>query len=156
MGHFTTDLITKRLDARWVQLEKPLIYEWPVIIGDLCYREFIFVPAGFITDYATAPWGLQNTFNRKGKMGLAGIVHDWLYFIETGTRKEADQLFHKICREQGLGRIRAGLAYWGVRIGAGRHWGGKDDTMCINGVWSTLRGGHWMPFTREQFTDRKG
>ena len=144
MGYFKTDLITKRLDPRWEQLIEPLIYR--DIEGE------IVVPRDFITDYASSPWLLQNTFNRKGKMGLAGVVHDWLYFTETGTRKNADKLFMRICKEQGMGRVRAYMAYLGVRIGAGRHFGGKADvTMKINDVWHTKRGTHWMPMKKEDF-----
>ena len=51
------------------------------------------------------------------------LVHDALYqlmrecVIEQSQRKIADEILRKICREDGMSKIRAWWVYQGVRIG---------------------------------------
>jgi hypothetical protein len=53
------------------------------------------------------------------------LVHDALYqlmrneFLPASCREDADQELHRICREDGMNRFRAGYVLLGVRKGAG-------------------------------------
>ena len=56
---------------------------------------------------------------------VPSLVHDVLYEamrtrkLSIGMRKKADALYHALLRERGMGRFRAGLRYWGLRLFAG-------------------------------------
>lgn len=76
MSSFTSDLITKDLlDGRNVELMQTLRYD----IGALGSPDHVVVPAHFITDYASSPWGFQNVFPRFGSTNLPAVLHDYLY-----------------------------------------------------------------------------
>lgn len=52
----------------------------------------------------------------------AGLIHDYLYRYQPVERKDADKVFHKILRENGVGRINAFRMYMGVRMGGFIPW----------------------------------
>lgn len=74
------------------------------------------VKNGYQWDGASGP-----TIDSKGSM-RGSLVHDALYQLirekrlPKSCRKDADQLFKKICNQDGLGWFRAGYYYWGVRL----------------------------------------
>ena len=55
------------------------------------------------------------------------LVHDALYqfmregVLPTAYRKQADQLLRKICREDGMSRVRAAYVYYALRMGGATH-----------------------------------
>jgi hypothetical protein len=99
----------------------------------------ILVFKGFKYDGASVPrfaWTLSG-MQQDGLWRSAALIHDILYLQNgmptkmlkssyykvrfknklTITRKEADKIFYKIMRENGVGKTRAWLAYKAVRIG---------------------------------------
>ena len=52
--------------------------------------DVIEVPKGFVTDFASVPRLIQWLVPRWGKYGNAAIIHDWLYWQQGGSRREAD------------------------------------------------------------------
>ena len=97
-------------------------------VGDAESSETIRVPAGFVTDFASIPWGLWNMFPPLGPWARAAIVHDYLY--ETGglggkyTRKEADQVFREAMAVVGVPAWQRSVMYRAVRLGGGSGWQG--------------------------------
>lgn len=79
------------------------------------------IPAGYSTDFASVPKSLWNILPPIGKHNEAALLHDWLYDNRIGTRKDADKLFLRSMRINGVRWISAQLMYLGVRIG-GRKW----------------------------------
>jgi hypothetical protein len=102
----------------------------------------LVVPEGFTHDFASVPrilWWLVAPFD----LGLASIFHDWLYrhsgsvvtfgrpaggsgweALDTPwTRRDADRLFARIMREQGVPRTRRRAAFLAVQWFGGRGWG---------------------------------
>ena len=84
------------------------------------------VPAGFESDGVSTPRFLWTSISPKVHQQTirGGIDHDWLYREqpEGWTRKEADQLFFDVIREDGFSPIRARLAYTGLRLFGKKAW----------------------------------
>lgn len=87
----------------------------------------ICVPAGFVTDFASIPFGIRNLFPPMGPWSRPAIIHDYLY--DTGgeggrfTRLEADRIFAEALEVVGVPAWRRALMYRAVRIGGGGGWG---------------------------------
>ena len=75
----------------------------------------VTVPAGFKTDLASIPTLLQPLMGGKRLYDLAGLIHDVAY--ARGYDKDvADALFKMVARSQDVGRARAKLGMYGVRL----------------------------------------
>lgn len=87
-----------------------------VTIGDKTYH--IYVPAGFITDFASVP-RIPLAFMLFGGIGdYAAVVHDWLYRNGLYTREECDAIFWELLVYVDKTSVfRANLMRVGVRIG---------------------------------------
>lgn len=132
-------------DFRHFELLEEAIYTWWHPLGGeippSLYR--LVLPVGFAHDFATIPrplWTLISPLD----LGLASIFHDWLHsgggrvvtlqWVPDGpaweerdqpwTRVNADELFARIMREQGVPKWRRRVAYLAVRAFGRKHWGG--------------------------------
>ena len=86
----------------------------------------IKVPAGFITDFASI--GLLRYIAPllfallSGYGDHAAVIHDYLYSAESKevypglSRKQADEVFYRALRAEGIARWRASIFYYGVRL----------------------------------------
>lgn len=89
----------------------------------------LVVPKYYITDLASIPRILRNLLNVNGKSRRAAVLHDFLYACATSkvhyrprSRGNADAIFYKALRSEGVGRVAA-TAYWlGVRAGGWITW----------------------------------
>lgn len=90
-------------DGYWI-LEEPFTYE------------DITVPAGFVSDLSSIPWGFQWLIPKGGPKAAAAIVHDYLYQTGKVSRKEADEIFLKIMREQEVAAWKRYAMYGAVRL----------------------------------------
>jgi hypothetical protein len=120
MSRFTTTLKTEQI-GKWTHI---LLDE--LVLADESQR-VITVPAGFATDFASIKV-LHNAFLFalfalvSGYGNYAATVHDWLYATGAVRRKQADAIFYRALRAEGVARWRAWLFWVGVRIGgAGRY-----------------------------------
>lgn len=128
-------------DRRFFVLADEAVYTWRHAepgAPEAVYR--LVVPEGFRHDFASVPrllWALVAPLD----LGLASLFHDWLYRhrgrVETlrwtapgweavgepWTREDADRLFGRLMREQGVARWRRRAAYLAVRAFAGGAWG---------------------------------
>ena len=109
------------------------------LIDDLRYQgrdDTIVVPAGYVTDYASVPRCLQWLAPSTGRYTLAAVLHDFLcdrmflggVQLHPGTDREvnisardADGLFRRVMREEGVRPVQRWLLWAGVRIGAIRN-----------------------------------
>lgn len=124
-------------DFRHFDLLEAAVYAWCHEGRSYC----LVVPRGFQHDFASVPrllWGLIAPID----LGLASIFHDWLYrnggrvttFLWEGdparwsshtdrwSREQADRLFARIMREQGVPKWRRRCAYLAVRFAGRRFW----------------------------------
>jgi len=70
----------------WI-VRQPLTYRVGVSNASLT------VPVGFVTDFASIPQALQSIIRQNGLYILPAVVHDYLYWKQSCTREQADQLF---------------------------------------------------------------
>lgn len=98
----------------------------------------IVIPEGFITDLSSVPsivwwwippWGLRQAclphdllYARQGNISEQYFLVDGSPTSRAWTRKEADQLFARIMREDGVPKMKRRAAYWAVRMGARGAW----------------------------------
>jgi len=117
-----------------VRLLEPLEYR----VGSAESGETIVVPAGFLTDFASIPWGLWNLFPPLGPWARPAIIHDFLYATRGDgwafqrcwitrerpyARAEADAIFREAMRVVGVDAWRREVMYRAVRLGGGGGWG---------------------------------
>lgn len=103
---------------RWYRLLDPVSYD----VGEPLSGDRITVPVGFETDFASIPRSLWSILPPFDKHLPAAIIHDYLYTIQTRTRKECDAIFLESMQVLGVGWFRRQIMHKGVRAGGWRSW----------------------------------
>jgi hypothetical protein len=62
----------------------------------------LVVPAGFVSDLASIPRVAQSLIPKLGPYNRAAIVHDYLYWTQCCSRREADVIFLKMMKDLGV------------------------------------------------------
>jgi hypothetical protein len=95
---------------------------------DLVYRigintpYTITVPKGFVTDFGSIPKIFRPVLGSTGPYSQAAVVHDYLYWVKSCTRKQSDNLLAIAMRESGVSAIKHWAIYSGVRVGGTSAW----------------------------------
>ena len=76
----------------------------------------IVVPAGFVTDFASIPGPLTVVFG-PSRHDLPALVHDYLYWRQSCTREQADEVFSVALSLVGVSKARRLMIQAGLRIG---------------------------------------
>lgn len=84
--------------------------------------QVIEVPAGFVTDYASIPSAFWGILGPHGRYGRAAVIHDYLYWSQTCTRAQADNLLMIAMRELGVRPSQRFAVYQGVHLAGGAAW----------------------------------
>lgn len=98
-------------DGKYQMLYAPMTYE----VGASGLS--VTVPDGFVHDNASVPPLLWSLLPAHGTYGKAAIVHDYLYWAQPCTRRQADNLLMLAMKESGVPRARRAAVYRGVRVG---------------------------------------
>jgi hypothetical protein len=102
-------------------------HDWG-LFSDLDYRVgdsdvTITVPKGFVTDFASIPQAFWSAgLSPNGKYSKAAIVHDYLYWTQGCTRKQADNILMIAMKESGVDVATRTAIYEGVRLGGDAAW----------------------------------
>lgn len=97
-------------------LLRPLVYR----VGN-SYSS-ITVPAGFVTDLASIPRIAWTILPPMSSYTSATVVHDWLYWTQDCTRKQADNLLLIGMAESEVNSIARGAIFAAVRARGGKAW----------------------------------
>jgi Protein of unknown function (DUF1353). len=111
-----------------------------LMLADFSYNDEVYglitAPKDFVTNYASLD-ALRNIVLFPVYALLAdygdksATIHDWLYsggtIVVNGervkpTREQADEIFYRALRSEGIARWRAGMFYYGVRAFAASHF----------------------------------
>lgn len=100
--------------------------QW-ILLEDLEYHigqsgVTLTVPAGFVTDYASIPrgfWGIASPHDRYSE---AAVVHDYLYWTQSCTRQQADNIFLIAMKEAGVSALRGWFIHMSVRSAGQGPW----------------------------------
>jgi len=89
MSRFTEALVVSPMaDGKtWVIL-RPFGYD----VGEEGSGDSVDVDIGFMTDFASIPRLFWIVLPRWGKYGNAAVIHDWLYWAQTRSREESDNI----------------------------------------------------------------
>lgn len=107
---FSGVITVRRISPRDWQLVEPLAYAGQ--------QDTFEVPAGFITDFASVPQPVMWLAPSYGKYTAAAVLHDYLVRGRVVPSRDADGLFRRVLREQGVSFIHRWLMWAGVRWGA--------------------------------------
>src|SRR5574341_189736 len=119
MSSFTDALVVSPLaDGKtWVVLR-----DFGYDVGAENSGDHIGVAIGFQTDFATIPRPFWAILPRWGRYGNASVVHDWLYWVQTRPRREADTILLEAMGVLGVTSLVKYTMYWGVRLFGWRAW----------------------------------
>jgi hypothetical protein len=85
----------------------------------------INVPIGFMTDFASIPRPLWAFLPKWGKYGNAAVIHDYCYWEQSRSRKEADEIFREAMGVLQVSPCKIRLMYWAVRLFGYFAWKGN-------------------------------
>ena len=74
------------------------------------------VPAGFVTDFASIPGPLQGAFG-PSVHDLPALVHDYLYWRQSCSRTQADEVFYAALDLAGVSSVRRVMIRVGLTVG---------------------------------------
>ena len=101
--------------------------------ADETFPRQITVPRGFITDLASVPpyfaWAVPPT----GQHGHAAILHDWLYWDQSTSRKVADDIFKLVMEEQNVEPALRNTLWAAVRLFGQKPWADWQTRHAENG-----------------------
>ena len=101
--------------AHWI-VRQPLKYRIGVSTQE------IVVPVGFVTDFASIPQALQSIIRQNGPYILPAVVHDYLYWDQSCTRAQADQIFLLAMIENQVGAVHRTAIYQAVAAAGSYAW----------------------------------
>ena len=89
----------------------------PLRYFDETDRKKYIVPAGFKSDLASVPKFIPAFIvNDMGAITYPAFLHDYMYWRKETSRATADRIFREFCIERGLAKLRAWVAWAGVRV----------------------------------------
>ena len=89
MSSFTDPLTVTKIEKRLWRVERGFTY----YIGEEGSGEFVTVPEGFVTDFASVPRLFWIILPPDGQYSQAAVLHDYLYSEQIFTRKKSDDIF---------------------------------------------------------------
>ena len=107
-------------DAMWFLLHNSI--GWRPNAGDEQHYAPIDVPAGFVTDLASIPWYLWSWLPNDGPYMHAAIIHDWIYWDQSRSRDEADNILWIDMTDLGVGYVTRQIIYQAVSRLGQRAW----------------------------------
>ncbi len=113
MSRFTDTLLVSPLPngRTWI-IRKDFGYD----VGQEGSDDVINVPIGFNTDFASVPRIFWSILPQWGKYGNSAVIHDYLYYTQTRTRKEADDIFREAMGVSKVRPLTIFVMYWLVRL----------------------------------------
>jgi hypothetical protein len=111
MSHFSSKLIVSQVsDGIWM-VERSFRFFMGEDIDN-----FVTVPKGFITDFASVPRILWPILPPSGQYAQAACVHDKLYQTHERSRAECDKIFFEGMKVLKVEKWKMVIMYWSVRL----------------------------------------
>lgn len=87
----------------------------------------VTVPKGFVTDLASIPRIFFSALRPDGEYAYAAVVHDYLYWTQTRSRDEADDILKIAMEDFKVGTVTVGAIYAAVRVAGKTAWNGNAE-----------------------------
>jgi hypothetical protein len=84
--------------------------------------EAVTVPPGFVTDFASIPRIFWSILRPDGVYAYAAVIHDYLYWTQTQSREESDDILKMAMEDFDVGTVTVGTIYNAVRMGGLMAW----------------------------------
>lgn len=99
---------------------------WKPNPGQARYKT-VTVPRGFVTDLASIPPIFFSALRPDGEYAYAAVVHDYLYWTQTRSRDEADDILKMAMEDFKVGTVKIGAIYAAVRLAGKAAWNGNAE-----------------------------
>lgn len=106
------------LDWDYYYLDGPLL--WIPNFGEKLTA--VSVPTGFVTDLASVPRILWSKYPPTGRYAYAAVIHDYLYWFQTGTREEADEILRAAMSDAKVDKDTVSDFYNALSLLGGAAW----------------------------------
>lgn len=128
MSSYTNKLIiTPQASGNTFTLWHMFTYE----VGSLGSRDRINVPRNFWTDLASIPKSVRFIFPVLDRHLKAAVVHDYLYKVQTRSRKESDEIFLEAMKVSKVKPSTRWIFYRAVRMFGWISWN-KNKEASVN------------------------
>ena len=118
MSSFTDKLtVTEVGNGIWM-VDRPFRY----YVGSENSNDFINVPIGTITDFASVPRIFWSIFPPYGEYTQAAVLHDYLYQTHFRTKKESDLIFLEAMGVLKVPAWKKYIMYEAVNLFGGHAW----------------------------------
>ena len=118
MSSFTTPFIGELIGKNKWRVYVPFEYH----VGTYPSKIVIYVPVGFVTDFASIPrflWPLISPIDEHGK---AAVVHDYLYTIRYDEKSVCDKIYLEALIVLKVPKWKRLLLYYGVKYFGWYRW----------------------------------
>lgn len=116
MSSFTSPLKCEVLDNGNIETLEPFEYYTILPNGE---KEYIKVPAHFVSDFASIPQIFQMVISKTGNHSKPAVLHDFLceeFHKGKITRKYADKIFLEAMGVKKVSKFKKYLIYFSVRF----------------------------------------
>ncbi|MGI9390601.1 MAG: DUF1353 domain-containing protein [Boseongicola sp.] len=90
--------------------------------SDKAKLKSVTVPKGFVTDLASIPRVFWSSLRPDGEYAYAAVIHDYLYWVQDRSRKEADAIFLACMLDFKVSKTKAITIYNAVRLLGESYW----------------------------------
>lgn len=110
MSSFTQPLTVTKIGARLWRVEREFTY----YIGEEGSSDFVTVPVGFKTDFASVPRIFWRILPPDGEYTQASVLHD--YMCINGIKSRADKVFYEAMGVLGVPSWKRSIMFFAVRM----------------------------------------
>jgi hypothetical protein len=118
MSSFTSPFVGELIGKNKWRVYVPFEYH----IGAYPSKTVIYVPVGFVTDFASIPrifWPFISPIDEHGK---AAVVHDYLYTIGYFKKSVCDKIYLEALTVLKVSKIKRTILYYGVKYFGWYRW----------------------------------
>jgi hypothetical protein len=95
---------------------------WTPNLSETGKYQAVEVPTGFVTDFASIPPIFYSVLRPDGEYAYAAVIHDYLYWTQTGPREDADEILKLAMQDLKVGSTKLTAIYEAVRHFGGKAW----------------------------------
>jgi hypothetical protein len=112
MSQFTQPFVGELIGKNKWRVYKPFEYH----VGEYPSKTIIYIPIGFVTDFASVPrifWPIISPIDEHGK---AAVVHDYLYRTGLYSKFKSDKIFLEAMEVLKVNKLKRYTMYYTVCV----------------------------------------
>lgn len=128
MSSFTSLLTVTKIGPRLWRVEREFTY----YVGSENSNEFVTVPVGTTTDFASTPRAVWIILPPDGEYTQAAVLHDFLYKTQQYTRAKSDYIFFEAMSVLGVPWLQRRIMWLAVRSWGWIPWNRHKKSIVAN------------------------